>query len=54
MKKYIISFVLLLVFLYVSFYTFNFIDAWLGILFGVLTIGGYLYYIYKQLIKLTQ
>lgn len=52
MKKYIISFILFLVGLYCGFLIFNFIDAWIGNFFTVSVIGGYIYYIYKQVLKL--
>lgn len=47
--KHILVTILFLILCYVSITVFNEYWAWGGIFLGALTLGGFIYYIYKQL-----
>lgn len=48
MKRYVISFMLLIAFICVGFYTFNFIDAWAGIFVTIASVGTFVWYVYTS------
>ena len=52
LNKFFVSVLLLIVGLVISYICFNHIYAWLGVLIGVITVIGVVYYIVKQISKL--
>lgn len=52
MNNFIISTILLIVGLVISYICFNHIYAWFGVVIGIATVVGYIYYVIKEISKL--